>query len=67
MKKIRVPQQILKQQSPCTIPSMSGQENRPEQLKKIKEDEMNCSTILFVSNTKSVVVFHLIFASLSLV
>ena len=26
---------------------------------------MNCSTILFVSNTKSVVVFYLIFASLS--
>ena len=26
---------------------------------------MNCSTILFVSNTKSVVVFYLIFASFS--
>ena len=26
---------------------------------------MNCSTILFVSNTKSVVVFYLIFARLS--
>ena len=40
-------------------------ENRLEQLKKFKEDEMSCSTILFVSKTKPVVVFYLIFASLS--
>ena len=56
---------MLKQQSPCTIPSMGSRENRLEQLKKIKEDEISCSTILFVSKTKLVVVFYLIFASLS--
>ena len=43
---------------------MGDRENRLEQLKKIKENEMKCPTILFVSNTKSVVVFYLIFASL---
>ena len=43
---------------------MGDRENRLEQLKKIKENEMKCLTILFVSNTKSVVVFYLIFASL---
>ena len=41
---------------------MGGRENRLEQLKKFKEDEMSCSTILFVSKTN---VFYLIFASLS--
>ena len=44
---------------------MGGRENRLEQLKKFKEDETSCSTILFVSKTKPVVVFYLIFASLS--
>ena len=43
---------------------MGDRENRPEQLKNIKEDEMKYPTILFASNRKSVVVFYLIFASL---